>query len=95
MKMLVITDSDGMIRATAPAKPQASGKDAPVGLAVHAGAGHLAHRVDVPREAADLSPLELVRRYRVSLKGRARLVRLPPAGAKPKAGGKPPAGAKP
>lgn len=75
MKLNVIVDRDGTIVGTAPASPKAEGTDAPTAVAVAPGAGRSMHKLDLPKEALHLSAADLARRFRVNLRGGARIVR--------------------
>ena len=83
MKTIVVVDSDGFIRATAPASVQPTGKDAPRGARFVPGDGQVAHKLDVPVAIARLGAAELHRSYRVSLRGKPRLVKVDVAAPRP------------
>jgi hypothetical protein len=76
MKLNVIVDRDGVIVGTAPAAPKVEGKDAPKAVSMTPAAGRLVHKVDVPQEAVALSAGELSRRFRLSLRGKPKMVRV-------------------
>ena len=76
MKLNVIVDRDGVIVGTVPASPKAEGKDAPVVLGFTPGAGRTTHKLDIPKEAAALGFDALRQRYRVSLRGQGKLVKV-------------------
>ena len=82
MKMMVLVDADGFIRATVPASIKLKGKGAPSGAMIVPGNGLTAHQVEIP-EGLDAN--ELHRGYRVELGGKPKLVKVdtkaPPAEA--------------
>jgi hypothetical protein len=75
MKLNLIVDRDGVIVGTAPANPKVEGKDAPVSVAVSPAAGRTVHKLDVPKELTALSAADLSRHFRVSLRGKPKVVR--------------------
>jgi hypothetical protein len=74
MKMLIISDAEGSIVATAHTQPQ---KDAPVAVGVIPEPGQTLHEVDVPDKLSKPeSVLELHRDYRLEVAlGEAKLVK--------------------
>jgi len=98
MKLTVIVTADGVIVGTAPVTAKPEGDDAPATARLVPGAGRTVQKLDVPKDVATLRFDDLRRRFRVSLRGGAKLVavreRREPASVPP-AATKPPVGAKP
>jgi hypothetical protein len=83
MKRQVVCDRSGLLLATAPARLVPSGTDAPVKAMIVPGSGQLVHVVDVPRDLEGLEFASLRRQFRVNLRGKARLTKIPAPKAKP------------
>jgi hypothetical protein len=74
MKLTIIVTGDGVIVGTAPVTPKLEGDDAPAAVRLVPAAGRTVQKLDVPKDVATLRFDDLRRRYRVSLRGGAKLV---------------------
>jgi hypothetical protein len=83
MKRQIICDRDGLVLGMVPVRLEATGPDAPAKVAILPTGGQQVHVVDVPRELEGLDLASLRRQFRVALRGRPRLAKIPVPKAKP------------